>query len=101
VVTFVQGLALWAITGCLAGLLFGLIMGTGKRGGLFEYALLGIIGALFGGIFIRAFWSEPMLHSWQVNIMAGSVGALFLMAIAEYSHHRRAHVRPRYDSGGS
>jgi uncharacterized membrane protein YeaQ/YmgE (transglycosylase-associated protein family) len=88
-VTFLLALALWAMTGCLAGLLFGLIMGTGKRGGILEYVFLGIIGAVLSGLFIRALWSGSM-QNWQVNIMAGSVGALILIAIAEYSHRRIA-----------
>jgi uncharacterized membrane protein YeaQ/YmgE (transglycosylase-associated protein family) len=85
-----MALALWAITGLVVGLLFALIMGTGKYGGFWGYVLLGTVGALLGGLLIRVLVGASLLNSWAFAIMAGAAGTVILMVIAIMARRRTA-----------
>ena len=78
-------MSVWLLTGAMVGILFALIMGTGERGGFWEYIGLGIVGAFISGILFRAIGGN-VFESWQVAIITGIFGAIVLMVMAEYAH---------------
>ena len=93
--TVLMAFALWALTGCVVGWIFGVIIGTGKRGGFLGYVLLGIIGAMLSGLLFRLFGNGSTLNSWQANIMTAAVGALILVVFAEYAQRHRVGTKTR------
>ena len=91
-VTLLMALIWWIAAGTVVGLIFGAIMGTGERGGFLAYLLFGIAGAIFTGFLYRLL-GNIYTSSWQVDLMTGTIGALFFVVTAEYSHRRVAPKR--------
>lgn len=86
-ITLLMALGCWGAAGIIVGLLFGIIMGTGKHGGFLGFVLLGLIGAILSGFLYSLFGSMDSF-TWQVNIMVGIIGAVILVVIGENAHRR-------------
>ena len=80
----------WIIVGAIAGWLASLLMGRDMRGGCCGLVLLGMLGAVLGGIVFRLAGGAPITGVNIYSIVVAVVGSLILIALARAaSGHRR------------
>ncbi len=72
-------LILWIIIGALAGWIAGSIMGTAQRQGLGGDIVVGIIGAIIGGLLLRLFGVH--VHGFFWSLVTATFGAVILLYI--------------------
>ena len=72
-------LLFWIIIGALAGWIAGSIMGTARRQGLWGDLLVGIVGAIIGGLLFRLFGIH--VHGVFWSLISAIIGAVILLWI--------------------
>lgn len=72
----------WIIVGAIAGWLASLLMGRDMRGGCCGLVLLGMLGAVLGGIVFRLAGGAPITGVNIYSIVVAVVGSLILIALA-------------------
>jgi uncharacterized membrane protein YeaQ/YmgE (transglycosylase-associated protein family) len=78
-----MGIFAWIILGLLAGLLAKALFPGEDPGGIIVTTLLGIAGALVGGLIVRALgFGDPIDEFFDISTWLGAVaGAIVLLAI--------------------
>jgi len=79
-----MGILAWIVLGLVAGVIAERV--TGQRGGLISAALIGIVGALFGGFLAKTFFHVHSLNTFfnvgtWVTAIAGSIILLLLVKV--------------------
>lgn len=85
-----MGIILWIIFGALVGWVASLIMGTDARQGGMANIVIGIIGALIGGLFAQMIGAPGVTGFNLVSFLVALMGAVALIAIVEAFTHRSA-----------
>ncbi len=77
-----MGVLLWIVLGAISGWIASLIMKTNLQQGMFMDIVLGIVGALVGGLIFN-FLGEPGVTGFDIYSMIVSVvGAIVLIALS-------------------
>ena len=76
-----QQLAIWAVSGIVAGWLASAVIGGG--GGVLRYLITGLIGAFVGGfVFQAAGWKLNLGNDWIEQIVIAAIGAIIVVILA-------------------
>ncbi|MBX4205957.1 GlsB/YeaQ/YmgE family stress response membrane protein [Candidatus Microgenomates bacterium] len=77
-----MGVLLWILLGAISGWIASLVMRTNANQGMFMDIILGIIGALVGGLIFN-FFGAPGVTGFNIYSMVVSVvGAVVLIALS-------------------
>jgi uncharacterized membrane protein YeaQ/YmgE (transglycosylase-associated protein family) len=88
-----MGIIIWLVIGGIIGWLASMVMKTDKQQGIVLNVVVGIIGALIGGLLIA-----PLLGSGTINrmdysmpgLLASFIGACILLALVNMVNRGRA-----------
>ena len=88
-----MGIIIWLIIGGIIGWLASMVMKTDKQQGIVINVVVGIVGALIGGLLIA-----PLLGSGTINrmdysmpgLLASFIGACILLALVNMVNRGRA-----------
>lgn len=72
----------WIILGAIAGWLASIIMGTNKRQGCIVNIVVGIIGAIIGGLIMNFMGGQGVTGFNLWSLFVAIVGSVVLLAIA-------------------
>jgi uncharacterized membrane protein YeaQ/YmgE (transglycosylase-associated protein family) len=76
------GIILWIVIGALAGWLGSKIMGTDAKQGGLANVLIGVCGAVIGGIITRTlFGSDPSSHGFFASLGVALLGACLVIGV--------------------
>lgn len=78
----------WIVVGLIAGWLASLVM-PGVSGGVLTDIVVGILGALIGGVLFRAFGAEGATGINLWSILVSFIGAVILLGIVKAVQTRR------------
>ncbi len=81
-------LLFWIIIGALAGWIAGNIMGTAARQGFWGDVIVGIVGAIIGGLLFRVFGVH--VHGVFWSLVTAVIGAVILLWIVNAFRTRTA-----------
>jgi uncharacterized membrane protein YeaQ/YmgE (transglycosylase-associated protein family) len=85
------GIVLWVVIGALAGWLGSMIMGTNAKQGGLANVLIGVCGAVIGGIITRTlFGSDPSSHGFFASLGVALLGACVVIAAARMLFGKRS-----------
>lgn len=85
-----MNILLWIIMGALAGWIASMVMGTNASQGLFMDILMGIIGAVVGGLVLN-FFGAPGVSGFNVySLIVSVLGAIVVIAIGRSLSPRTA-----------
>jgi uncharacterized membrane protein YeaQ/YmgE (transglycosylase-associated protein family) len=76
-----MGLIAWIILGALAGWIASMIMGTDAEQGAFANIVVGIIGALIGGLVMGMFGASGVTGFSLYSLLVAIGGAVLLLAV--------------------
>lgn len=76
-----MGIILWIIFGALAGWIASLIMRTNGQQGAIMNVVVGIVGAIVGGIVVRLFGGTGITGFNFYSLLVAIIGAVILLAI--------------------
>lgn len=77
-----MGLLSWMLFGALAGWVANGLMGDSERNGCFYNMLLGVVGAIVGGLLLEVIGGHEVHFSWSLRSFGVAVlGAILLLAI--------------------
>lgn len=79
----------WIIVGAIAGWIASLLMGRDMRGGCCGLVLIGMLGAVLGGIVFRLAGGAPITGVNIYSIVVAVVGSLILIALARAASGQR------------
>lgn len=79
----------WIIVGAIAGWIASLLMGRDVRGGCCGLVLIGMLGAVLGGIVFRLAGGAPITGVNIYSIVVAVVGSLILIALARAASGQR------------
>lgn len=84
-----MGILSWIIFGALAGWVASLLTGNNARMGCLLNIVVGVAGALIGGLLMELLGSEPfrIVWNWKSFIVA-VIGAVILLAITGMARRR-------------
>ncbi len=85
-----MGIILWIIFGALVGWVASLIMGTDARQGGLANIVIGIVGAIIGGLFAQMIGGPGVTGFNATSFLIALCGAVALIAIVELFTHRSA-----------
>jgi uncharacterized membrane protein YeaQ/YmgE (transglycosylase-associated protein family) len=88
-----MGIIIWLIVGGIIGWLASIVMKTNRQQGMILNVVVGIVGAMLGGLLIA-----PMMGTGTINrgdftiggLVASFLGALILLAIVNMFNRGRA-----------
>lgn len=75
-----MGLLAWIILGALAGWIASLLMGTDAQQGAFANIVVGIIGAIVGGLIMEMFGASGVTGFSLYSLLVAIGGAVLLIA---------------------
>lgn len=85
-----MGIVSWIIFGALAGWVASLIVGTNARQGCLGNILVGIVGAMLGGLLMSVLVGQRVDFGWNLrSFVVAVLGAVLLLAITGW-YRRRA-----------
>lgn len=76
-----MNILLWIILGALAGWLASVVMGTNARQGMFLDVVMGIVGAVVGGLILNFFGAAGVTGFNIYSILVATLGAVVLIAL--------------------
>lgn len=76
-----MGLLLWIIFGALAGWIASIVMKTDERQGAFMNIIVGIIGAVVGGLIMGLFGENGVTGFNIYSIFVAVLGSVVLLAV--------------------
>ena len=80
----------WIFFGALAGWIASIIMGTNRQQGCFGNIIIGVLGALLGGIVMQLIVGRPILSSWNLtSFIVAVVGACVVLLLTGWYRRRR------------
>jgi len=85
-----MGLLSWIVFGALAGWVASILMGTNARQGCLMNIVVGVVGALLGGLLVELLTNRSVGFGWNVRSFGVAVlGAVILLAITGWGQRRR------------
>ena len=79
------GILSWIILGALAGWVASLIVGTNQEQGWLENSIIGIVGAIFGGLLFSLLIGRETFFAWDggsfLVAVIGAMGFLVIMRL--------------------
>ena len=85
-----MGIIVWIIFGALVGWIASLIMGTDARQGGLANIVIGIVGAIIGGLVAQMLGGPGVTGFNLMSFLIALGGAIVLIAIVEMFTHRSA-----------
>ncbi|MDO8658774.1 MAG: GlsB/YeaQ/YmgE family stress response membrane protein [Candidatus Levybacteria bacterium] len=82
-----MSILLWIVFGALAGWLASIIMKTNKQQGILIDVVLGIIGAVVGGLMMNLVGQPGVTGFNLYSILVSIVGATVLISLARFVYH--------------
>lgn len=84
-----MGFFSWIIFGALAGWVASLIVGTNHRQGCLGNIVVGVVGAMLGGLLMNLLAGRRIDFGWDLRSFAVAVvGAIFLLAVTGWYRRR-------------
>lgn len=80
-----MGLLAWMVIGVVAGLLFRSLSSRWQTGALFIALVIGVAGAMFGGMLGNALLGEELIAFTFWSTLLSIVGTIALLAIYRYA----------------
>ena len=80
------------VIGALAGYLASIVVGTNKEQGCLADIIVGLVGALIGGL-VRAFFPGGVLGGVWDTILFSTIGAVILLVLLQAIFRRRRRRR--------
>jgi uncharacterized membrane protein YeaQ/YmgE (transglycosylase-associated protein family) len=74
-----MGILAFLVLGGIAGWIASLVMGTDERQGLFLNVVVGVIGALIGGVLMNMFGTSGMTGFNLYSLFVATLGAVVLL----------------------
>lgn len=84
-----MGWLAWLIVGAIAGWLASMVMGTNRRQGLLMDIVVGIVGAVIGGVLFNAIGGAGVTGFSIWSIFVAFTGAVVLLALIRLFSGRR------------
>jgi len=85
-----MGLLSWIVFGALAGWVASILMGTNARQGCLMNIVIGVVGALLGGLLVELLTNRSVGFGWNLRSFGVAVlGAVILLAITGWGQRRR------------
>lgn len=78
-----MGIILWVILGALAGWVASMIMGTNTEQGILGDVVVGIVGAVLGGLIMNFIGQEPVTGFNLYSFLVALLGSVLLLAIVK------------------
>lgn len=75
----IPGMATWVVVGALAGVVVNLLTGGKLKGGCVGVALVGMTGAVLGGVVFGFLGGEPVTGVNLYSVVVAVVGSLLLL----------------------
>lgn len=86
------GIVVWIVVGALAGWVASMIMGTNAKQGGFANVIVGIIGAILGGVLTRGFFGDNAGDNGLISsFLVALLGSCALIAIFRLFSKRERH----------
>lgn len=77
-----MGILSWMVFGALAGWVAHELMGTRERSGCFYNMILGVVGAVVGGLLVKLLGGRAVRFEWDLHSFGVAVlGAVLLLAL--------------------
>ena len=83
-----MGIILWLIFGGLVGWVASLIMGTNARQGMFLNIIVGMIGAMIGGVVMSWIGKSPVTGFNFYSFCVALLGAIILLGLVRLATGR-------------
>lgn len=85
-----MGIFSWIIFGALAGWVASLIVGTNRRQGCLGNIVVGIVGAMLGGLLMTLLAGQRVSFGWDLRSFAVAVvGAVLLLTVTGWYRRPR------------
>ncbi len=76
-----MGILAWIVLGALAGWIASMLMNTNEEQGAIANVIVGIFGALLGGLIMGFFGAEGVTEFSLYSLLVATGGAVLLLAI--------------------
>ncbi len=88
--TAIWGLISWVLLGALAGWVASLLAGTNQRQGCLMNVVVGVVGAMLGGLVMELITGSKISLGWDWrSFLVAVVGAVLLLTITGLGKRRR------------
>lgn len=82
-----MGILAWIVLGALAGWIASLLMNTNEEQGAVANVIVGIFGALVGGLIMGLFGAEGVTEFSLYSMLVATGGAVLLLALYKSLRH--------------